>query len=154
MELATRLFPPTAFDLARPEDWIALVARVGVGLMFFLSGAYKLFTAQHAEKMCKAMVEAGVGAPRQTARFVSGCEFGFGAFLVIGFLTPLAALVLLIICVVALITVTGKTVESASFGYRLSSYLDLPETLLIFLTAWIAVYGPTGASLDALLFRR
>ena len=132
---------------------MALAARVAVGLLFLLSGAYKLFDAQQAKKMRETIAKAGIAAPRETAGFVSLCEFLFGGLLVIGLVTPLSAAVLLIISVVALLTVTRKEVEGASFGYRLSSYLDLPETLLILLTAWIAVHGPTGLSVDAFLFR-
>ena len=52
-------------------DFAPLIARVVVGGMFFLSGFYKLFTPAQAEKMSKTMVEAGIAAPRQTAKFVS-----------------------------------------------------------------------------------
>ena len=146
------LFPPTAFDLSRPEDFIALLARIAVGLFFAISGAYKLFSAQQAKKMRDTVAEAGIAAPRETAKFVSACEFLFGGLLTIGLLTPVAAGVVLIISVVAVVTVTAKKVEGVDFAYRLSSFLGLPETLLILLAAWIAVHGPTGASVDALLF--
>ncbi|CAN5155389.1 hypothetical protein BH09PSE2_BH09PSE2_07980 [soil metagenome] len=153
MDFFARIFPPTAFELARPEDWIALLARVAVGLYFAISGAYKLFSPAQAKKMRNTVAEAGIAAPRETAGFVSACELLFGALLVIGLLTPVAAVVVLIISVVALVTVTAKTVEGVDFAYRLSSFLGLPETLLIVLAAWIAVHGPTGASVDALLFK-
>lgn len=135
-------------DLA---DIMVFVARVVVGLMFFLSGFYKLFTAEQARKMAKTMVEAGIAAPRETAKFVSVCEVVFGALLVLGLLTLPAALVLVAICVVALVTVASKSVEGTSFGYRLSSYLDLPETLLLVILAGIIVAGPGLYSLDRVL---
>ena len=147
------LSPPTAFDLSKPEDFIALLARVAVGLYFLISGAYKLFSAEDAKKMLRTVTEAGIAAPRETAALVSVCELLFGGLLVIGLLTPIAAAVLLVVSLVALITVTAKKAEGVSFFYRLSSYLGLPETLLVILLAWIAVHGPTGASVDALLFR-
>ena len=146
------LFPPTAFDLSKPEDWVALAARVVVGLLFLISGGYKLFSPESAEKMRKTLTEAGIAAPRQTAVFVSACEFLFGGLLTIGLATPFAAGVLLIVSVVALLTVSIKEVKGMQLLYRLSSLLSLPETLLIVLLAWIAVHGPTGASLDAVLF--
>ena len=49
-----------------------------------------------------------------------------------GLFTSLAALVLLIISLVALVTVASKSVEGTSLGYRLSSYFDLPETARVF----------------------
>ena len=133
-------------------DLAPFVARIAVGAMFFLSGFYKLFTAKSAEKMQQTMVEAGIAAPRKTARFVSACEFLFGALLILGLFTSLAALVLFVISLVALVTVTGKTAEGTSFGYRLSSYLDLPETLLMVILAWLVAAGPGMLSLDWVLF--
>ena len=124
------------------------VTRVVVGGMFFLSGFYKLFSAQSAEKMQKTMVEAGIAAPRKTARFVSVCEFVGGALLILGLMTTLAAAVLFIISLVALLTVTRKSVEGTSLGYRLSRYLDLPETLLMTILFWLMVQGPGLWSLD------
>ena len=79
-----------------------LVARVMVGALFLLSGFYKLFAAKSAEKMRQTMVDAGIVAPRQTARSSAVCEFVFGALLLLGVLTSLAALVLLVIWLVAL----------------------------------------------------
>ncbi|MFN3838180.1 MAG: DoxX family protein [Brevundimonas sp.] len=133
-------------------DVAPLIARIVVGGMFFLSGFYKLFTPTQAEKMQKTMVEAGVAAPRQTARFVSVCEFVFGALLIMGLLTSLAALVLLAICAVALVTVASKSVKGASLGFRLSSYFDLPETLLMVILVWLIANGPGLWSLDFVLF--
>jgi putative oxidoreductase len=131
------------------SDAAIFAARAVVGVMFFLSGFYKLFTADQARKMQQTMVEAGIAPPRETARFVSVCELLFGAMLVLGLLTSLAALVLLIISLVALITVASKSVEGTSVGYRLSSYLDLPETLLMVILILILVAGPGIYSLDA-----
>ena len=129
-----------------------LAARIVVGAMFFLSGFYKLFSAASAEKMRKTMCEAGIGAPRQTARFVSVCEFVFGALLILGLFASLAAAVLFVISLVAMITVTRKSVEGTSFGYRLSSYLELPETLLMVILFWLIATGPGLWSLDRALF--
>ena len=124
------------------------VARIVVGGMFFLSGFYKLFSAPSAEKMQKTMVAAGIAAPRRTARLVSACELAGGALLILGLMTTLAAAVLFVISLVALVTVTRKSVEGTSLGYRLSSYLDLPETLLRTLLFWLMVQGPGLWSLD------
>ncbi len=146
------LYRAFAFGFAPLAEIAPFLARIVVGGMFFLSGFYKLFTADSAAKMQKTMVEAGIAAPRETARFVSVCEFVFGALLILGLASSLAALVLLIISVVALITVASKAVEGTSFGYRLSSYLDLPETLLIVILLWLIAAGPGLYSLDTALF--
>ena len=146
------LYSTVGFGFPFLNEIAPFVARIAVGGMFFLSGFYKLFTPAQAEKMQKTMVEAGVAAPRQTARFVSVCEFAFGALLIMGLFTSLAALVLLVICVVALVTVASKSVEGASLGYRLSSYFDLPETLLMVILIWLIANGPGLWSLDFVLF--
>ncbi len=146
------LYSTVGFGFPFLNEIAPFVARIAVGGMFFLSGFYKLFTPAQAEKMQKTMVEAGVAAPRQTARFVSVCEFAFGALLIMGLFTSLAALVLLVICVVALVTVAAKSVEGTSLGYRLSSYFDLPETLLMVILIWLIANGPGLWSLDFVLF--
>ena len=146
------LYRSFAFGFPALADVAPFIGRIIVGGMFFLSGFYKLFSARSAIKMRKTMVEAGVAAPRETARFVSVCEFVFGALLILGLATTLSAAVLLVICVVALVTVTSKQVEGTTFGYRLASYLDLPETLLMVILFGLIVTGPGLYSLDAGLF--
>ena len=141
-----------AFGFQALIDVAPFVGRIVVGGMFFLSGFYKLFSGEAANKMQKTMVEAGIAAPRETAKVVSVCEFVFGALLILGLLTSLSALVLFVISLVALITVTSKSVEGTSFGYRLSSYLDLPETLLMVILFGLIATGPGLYSLDAALF--
>ena len=148
------LYQTLGFGFPSQADAMTLIARVMVGAMFFLSGFYKLFTADSALKMAKTMVEAGIAAPRQTAVFVSICELVFGALLIMGLLTSVAAGILFVISTVALITVASKSVEGTTFGYRLSSYLDLPETLLMLVLAAIVVAGPGLYSLDTVLFGR
>lgn len=145
-------YATVGFGIPFLNEIAPLVARLCVGGMFFLSGAFKLFSAESAQKMQKTMVEAGIAAPRQTARFVSVCEFVFGALLILGLFGSLAAVVLFAISLVALITVASKAVEGASFAYRLSSYLDLPETLLMVVLLWLVAVGPGLWSLDKLLF--
>ena len=145
-------YATVGFGLPFLNEIAPLVARLCAGGMFFLSGWFKLFSAESAEKMQKTMVEAGIAAPRQTAKFVSICELVFGALLILGLFGSLAAVVLFAISLVALVTVTSKSVEGTSFGYRLSSYLDLPETLLLVVLFWLVATGPGIWSLDWLLF--
>jgi len=148
----TDLFQTLGFGFPGLADVAIFVARVVVGLMFFLSGFHKLFNAAQAIKMQKTMVEAGIAAPRATAKFVSFCEFVSGALLVVGLLTSVAAAILLVISLVALVTVAARSVEGTRFGYRLSSYLDLPETLLIVILGALIIVGPGLYSLDTALF--
>ncbi|CAN5262333.1 hypothetical protein BH10PSE2_BH10PSE2_02730 [soil metagenome] len=144
----TGLYSTVGFGFPFLNEIAPFVARIAVGAMFFLSGYYKLFSAESAEKMRKTMVEAGIAAPRDTAKLVSVCEFVFCALLIVGLFASVAAAVLLVISLVALVTVTSKKVEGTSFGYRLSSYLDLPETLLMVILFWLICVGPGLWSLD------
>ena len=131
--------------------YAALLARLAVGLMFALSGWCKLTNgAQHA-KMRRSLQDAGIPAPEAQSWFVSACELAFGALLALGLVTPLSAGVLAIIGLVALVTVTAKSVEGVSPLLRLSSFLYTPEVLLLVLLTWMIVSGPGALSLDGAL---
>src|SRR4030095_6854318 len=72
-------------------EWLAiLLARLAVGLLFFLSGRGKLFVAERREQMRQTLVEAHVPFPDFNTIFVSMVEFVCGSFLVLGFGTTLA----------------------------------------------------------------
>jgi len=76
-------------------QWVGiLVARIAVGLLFFLSGRGKLFVPEHRERMRQTLIEAHVPFPELNAVFVSTVEFTFGSFLVLGLATPLACVIL------------------------------------------------------------
>jgi putative oxidoreductase len=60
-------------------EWLAiLVARLAVGLLFFLSGRSKLFVPEGREQMCQTLLEPHVPFPEFNALFVSTVEFVFG----------------------------------------------------------------------------
>src|SRR6266567_3025589 len=72
-------------------EWVGiLVARVVVGLLFFLSGRGKLFVPERREQMRETLVAAHVPFPELNALFVSTVEFVFGLLLILGAITPLA----------------------------------------------------------------
>ena len=72
-------------------EWVGiLVARIAVGLLFFLSGRAKLFSATRRQEMRQTLIEAHVPFPEITAVLVSTVEFVCRLLLVIGALTPLA----------------------------------------------------------------
>src|SRR4029077_8736058 len=86
-------------------QWVgALVARITVGLLFFLSGAGKLFLRERREQMRETIRQVGVPAPIVSAAVISLVEFLFGASLTLGFLTPLACLMLIGVMLGALST--------------------------------------------------
>jgi len=76
-------------------EWVGIVlARVAVGLLFFLSGRGKLFIPERREQMRQTLIDAHVPFPDLNAVFVSTVEFVCGLFLIIGALTPLACAML------------------------------------------------------------
>src|SRR5438445_4167932 len=86
-------------------QWLGiLVARVAVGLLFFLSGRAKLFVPERREQMRQTLIKAHVPFPEFNAAFVSTVEFVCGLLLVLGAVTPLASALLAGVIIVAIST--------------------------------------------------
>src|SRR5216117_4303253 len=86
-------------------EWVGiLVARIAVGLLFFLSGRGKLFVPERREQMRQTLIEAHVPFPEFNALFVSTLEFVFGLLLVFGAITPIACVMLSGVMIVAIAT--------------------------------------------------
>ena len=63
-------------------EWLGiLVARVAVGLLFFLSGRSKLFLPERRDQMRQTLIEARVPFPDINAVFISIVEFVCGLLL-------------------------------------------------------------------------
>jgi uncharacterized membrane protein YphA (DoxX/SURF4 family) len=75
-----------------------------MGAFFCISGGTKLFDSAARKTMTQTMVDSGVPFPEFNAVLVPLVEFAFGAGLVLGMLTSLAALVLIGDMVVAVLT--------------------------------------------------
>jgi putative oxidoreductase len=66
-------------------EWIGiLIARLAVGLLFFLSGRGKLFVPERREQMRETLVAAHVPLPEFSTLLVSTVEFVFGLLLILG----------------------------------------------------------------------
>jgi putative oxidoreductase len=131
-------------------EWLGiLLARLVVGLLFFLTGYGKLFRADAAAKMLQTLQEAGIPFPRVSAVAVSAVEFVCGALLVLGALTPLASLMLAADMVVAIATVNARHIHSTSPSDWLSKFLYLPQLLYVVLLLWLFFSGPGWLSVDA-----
>jgi|SRR5215475_8981919 len=66
-------------------EWLSiLLARIAVGLLFFLSGRAKLFVRERREQMRQTLIEAHIPFPDFNALFVSIVEFVCGLLLVWG----------------------------------------------------------------------
>ena len=100
-------------------QWLGIfVARLVVGLLFFLSGRGKLFMPERREQMRETLLAARVPFPEFNAVFVSIVEFVFGALLVLGAVTPLACAMLgvLMIVAIAIVERTQYRMARGEFG--------------------------------------
>src|SRR6266513_6060908 len=96
-------------------EWLGiLLARLSVGLLFFLSGRSKLFIPQRREQMRQQLIEAHVPFPEFNAVFVSAVEFVCGVLLVLGALTPLACALLACAMLTAITLTAIRNVNASS----------------------------------------
>ena len=136
-------------------EWLAiLLARLAVGLLFFLSGRGKLFVPERREQMRQTLLEAHVPFPDFNAVFVSVVEFVFSSFLVLGFATPLACVMLGGVMIVAIATTASKNIEAMSSLGWLSEFLYLPEVLCLVILVWIFLSGSDWFSIDHFIFSK
>jgi putative oxidoreductase len=136
-------------------QWLgALIARLAVGLTFFLSGRGKLFVPERREQMRETLVAAGVPFAGGNAIFVSSIEFVFGFLLILGVLTPLACVMLGGVMVMAIATSAIKNIKASPLPGWLSEFLYLPEVLYLVILFWLFLSGPGWFSVDYLVFFR
>lgn len=133
-------------------EWVGiLLARVAVGLLFFLSGRAKLFVPEQRDQMHQTLIEAHVPFPDFNAIFISILEFVCGLLLVIGALTPLACVMLGCVMVVAIATSAIRKVKAPCPIAWLAEFLYLPEVLYLVILIWLFFSGPGWVSVDHLV---
>jgi putative oxidoreductase len=133
-------------------EWLGiLLARLAVGLLFFLSGRSKLFIPQRREQMRQQLIEAHVPFPELNALFVSIVEFVCGALLILGALTPIACVMLGGVMIVAIATTTLRNIKATSPLGWLSEFLYFPEVLYLVILIWLFFSGPGWLSIDHLM---
>ena len=133
-------------------EWLGiLLARLAVGLLFFLSGRSKLFIPQRREQMRQQLIEVHVPFPEFNAVFVSAVEFVCGVLLVLGALTPLACALLACVMIMAITTTAIRNVKASSPLNWLSEFLYLPEVLYLVILIWLFFSGPGWLSVDRLI---
>jgi putative oxidoreductase len=136
-------------------QWLgALIARLAVGLLFFLSGRGKIFIPERREQMRETLVAAGVPFANVNAIFVSAVEFVFGLLLILGSITPLACIMLGGVMIGAIVTSAIKSIKAPPVLGWLSEFLYLPEVFYLVILFWLFLSGPGWFSLDYLLFFR
>jgi putative oxidoreductase len=136
-------------------QWVGiLVARIAVGLLFFLSGRSKLFVPERRERMRQTLIEAHVPFPELNAVFVSMVEFGSGLLLILGALTPIACLMLSGVMVMAIATTAIRNIKATSLLGWLSEFLYLADVLYLIMLLWLFLSGPGWFSVDHLILSR
>src|SRR5438876_11499068 len=135
------------------SQWLGiLMARLAVGLLFFLSGRGKLFVPERREQMRETLVAAHVPFPELNALFVSAVDFVFGLLLIFGAITPLACSMLSGVMIAAIATTAIRNIKATSLLGRLSEFLYLPEVLCLMILFWLLLSGPGWFSVDYLIF--
>jgi putative oxidoreductase len=129
--------------------------RMAVGTFFMLSGYHKLFNPQRHRALADELKELGVHAIGFNQWWVPTVEFTAGSAVFVGFLAPLAALGLLVITLVAIVTSgsqrikVDKPIDEAD---RIDDWLYLPEILYAFMLLTVVSAGAGPYSLDAFIF--
>jgi putative oxidoreductase len=133
-------------------EWLGiLVARLAVGLLFFLSGRGKLFVPERREQMRETLIEAHVPFPNFNAFFVSTMEFVGGMLLILGAIARLACAMLGGVMIVAIATTAIRNIKATSLLGRVSEFLYLPEVVLLVILLWLFLAGPGCFSVDHLI---
>ena len=130
-------------------EWVGiLLARIAVGLLFFLSGRGKLFIAKRREQMSRTLIEAHIPFPAFNAFFVSAVEFVCGLLLILGALTHLACALLGCVMFMAIATTAIRNIKASSPAEWLAQFLYLPEPLYLVILIWLFFSGAGRLSVD------
>ncbi|MGB8614369.1 MAG: DoxX family membrane protein [Pseudolabrys sp.] len=131
-----------------------LINRIALGAFFTISGFHKLFNRQRHAVFVRELVVDRVPRLGFNQWFVPSVEFSGGLALLTGMLAPLAALGLLVICLVAVHT-SGKRrvvsylpIDRADF---VGDVLYLPEVLYLVMLVVVVLAGPGPLRLDSVV---
>src|SRR5207248_10146366 len=115
------------------------LARLTLGVVFIGTGWGKL---HGLDKVTDFFTELGIPAPGFNAVLASSAEFVCGALLLVGLLSRLAAIPLIVVMTVAILTAKLEGLHGIShlLGFEEWTYIDL--------ALWSAVAGPAPRPLD------
>jgi putative oxidoreductase len=135
-------------SLLKRNEWAPLLlARLSIGLEFFLSGKGKL---GKLDELTQYFVSLKIPAPGFNAAFTATTELVCGALLTVGLLTRLAAAPLVVVMLVAIATAQLKTLKEPF----LSNFLYLAEWAFVVILVVLVFRGGGKASLDELIGAR
>lgn len=118
-----------------------LLLRLGLGVMFILHGAPKLFGGPEVwTEYGSAMQYIGIDLAPMFFGFIAGiCEFFGGIFLILGLLFTPALILLVIVMIIA-------TVKNIALGVPFSTFSHSIELAIVFFS--LLFIGPGKFSLD------
>src|SRR5215471_9043054 len=144
-----------AITTHRAAEWMPITAvRVLIGIFFCISGGTKLLVPAQFSEMVRTMEESHIPFPHANALFVSLVEFACGGSLALGLLTPVCALVLVGVMIVAVATNRIYSIQSSGVLAWLDDFLYLPEVLYVMILVWLIFSGPGRYSIDGLIAPR
>jgi len=130
---------------ARRLAWLPpLLARLIVGIVFVQSGWGKLHAIDGVIELFRALE---IPWPEVQAPFAAANELVFGALVLVGVVTRLAAVPLVIVMLVAIKTAVWPNLETSA------ALLNTSELLYISLLVWLASNGAGDVSVDAFVTR-
>jgi putative oxidoreductase len=126
-------------------SWAApLAVRIVVGVVFTQTGWLKL---NALPRMIQNFRDWGIPAPEFFTPLASGIEFVGGLLLLVGLLTRFAAVPLMIVMVVAIVSAKLGEIDSVV------TLLGFEEVSYFVMFAWLAIAGPGPVSLDHFILR-
>jgi uncharacterized membrane protein YphA (DoxX/SURF4 family) len=128
--------------------------RFALGSFFVLSGFHKLTNKERHKTFVETLRVLGIPYINIFQWFVPGVEFLGGLGVAVGFLTPLAALGLLVICAVALVTSSPTVIASykpIDRADRVDDWLYQPELIYALMLIYFIAAGAGPVSVDQLL---
>jgi len=131
-------------------------ARIATGVFFVFSGYHKLTNADRRAALVATLQACDIPFITVMQWFVPSVEFLGGLGVAFGFLTPLAALGLATICLVAACTDGLPRVRTSGAIDKvdvIDDVLYLPEVLYMLMLALFVANGAGPFSLDAVLSR-
>src|SRR5262245_8015918 len=145
----------SAIATLRSAEWMPMTAaRVLIGIFFCISGGSKLLVPAQFRTMELTMTQSHIPFPHTSALFVSLVEFACGGGLALGLLTPLCALMLAAVMIVAIATNRIHSIEAGGTIAWVDDFLYLPEVLYVMILAWLIFSGPGRYSVDGVIAKR
>jgi uncharacterized membrane protein YphA (DoxX/SURF4 family) len=135
------------------------INRMSVGLFFAIAGYHKLFYPDYHLSLVGELKTLHIPLVRFNQWWVPSVEFSAGCALIVGLLSPLAAMGLVVICAVACCCDGPRRIRDMEGTGRIPKieYLDdilyLPEALYVIMLLVVICGGPGPYSLDHVLMK-